>query len=166
MRFDGTTVLNVPMQLMPMLFLFQLKVWAPSTSQPRPVYAKPSPPTRKLYPMSSQPFHSMCIVCAVLTRSEHSAWLLHGSDAVWLIITYGAGRICSGFGLDEGGWAPHSVRKTNLTSSVRISTDENTFYLRVYSTSRRREHFAPHLSKYTILHYVHEKFAFVVVFRA
>ena len=36
--------------------LLKLGVWAPTLSHPRPMYALPSPPMRKLYPMSSQPY--------------------------------------------------------------------------------------------------------------
>ena len=36
--------------------LLKLGVWAPTLSHPRPMYALPSPPIRKLYPMSSQSY--------------------------------------------------------------------------------------------------------------
>ena len=51
----GFVVMKVPMNEIPTDLLFQFFTWAPTRSHPLPSYILPFPPTRKLYPMSSQP---------------------------------------------------------------------------------------------------------------
>ena len=51
----GALSVYSPISATPCATELYLYVWAPWRCHPRPTYTRPSPPIRKLYPMSSQP---------------------------------------------------------------------------------------------------------------